>query len=225
MENTSVHWCNKLPIKPPVTHIILSFIPHRQHPGAVYLQFWERAEEGGSGHPSPAESRTHPGALQWQHPQESQHQVSHQLRHLARVVSLYVLKSQWNSQFRAFFYLNILQTVFINCPKSSVKCPLILLDLRKLRNFLKQLITVVGNKTFVRDYFQRWTNPRLVLRWVCRAQSVNNQTVHQTTQEKKIYHSVIQFVLFWSLFSDDKRTNIEYHQILTLVSSGGYIKN
>lgn len=225
MENTSVHWCNKLPIKPPVTHIILSFIPHRQHPGAVYLQFWERAEEGGSGHPSPAESRTHPGALQWQHPQESQHQVSHQLRHLARVVSLYVLKSQWNSQFRAFFYLNILQTVFINCPKSSVKCPLILLDLRKLRNFLKQLITVVGNKTFVRDYFQRWTNPRLVLRWVCRAQSVNNQTVHQTTQEKKIYHSVIQFVLFWSLFSDDKRTNIEHHQILTLVSSGGYIKN
>lgn len=225
MENTSVHWCNKLPIKPPVTHIILSFIPHRQHPGAVYLQFWERAEEGGSGHPSPAESRTHPGALQWQHPQESQHQVSHQLRHLARAVSLYVLKSQWNSQFRAFFYLNILQTVFINCPKSSVKCPLILLDLRKLRNFLKQLITVVGNKTFVRDYFQRWINPFLVLRWVCRAQSVNNQTVHQTTQEKKIYHSVIQFVLFWSLFSDDKRTNIEHHQILTLVSSGGYIKN
>lgn len=225
MENTSVHWCNKLPIKPPVTHIILSFIPHRQHPGAVYLQFWERAEEGGSGHPSPAESRTHPGALQWQHPQESQHQVSHQLRHLARAVSLYVLKSQWNSQFRAFFYLNILQTVFINCPKSSVKCPLILLDLRKLRNFLKQLITVVGNKTFVRDYFQRWINPFLVLRWVCRAQSVNNQTVHQTTQEKKIYRSVIQFVLFWSLFSDDKRTNIEHHQILTLVSSGGYIKN
>lgn len=149
MENTSVHWCNKLPIKPPVTHIILSFLPHRQHPGAVYLQFWERAEEGGSGHPSPAESRTHPGALQWQHPQESQHQVSHQLRHLARVVSLYVLESQWNSQFRAFFYLNILQTVFINCPKSSVKCPLIHLD------FLVRLWMVFLNTSQIHTFILR----------------------------------------------------------------------
>lgn len=52
---------------------MLLFATNRQHSRAVHVWLRERAEEGCSGYPPPAQSGAHPGALQRQHLQESQH--------------------------------------------------------------------------------------------------------------------------------------------------------
>lgn len=72
------------------THTPSSLVTNRQRSQAVWLQFREWAEEGGSSHSSPAQSRAHSRALQWQNPPKSQHpEVLHWHHQLAWRITIF----------------------------------------------------------------------------------------------------------------------------------------